>query len=267
LLLKELKDGNGRKPCLADFGPAPFKMILPLNMLKNHIASDHVRNFDTPAADRTSRRITAPAASADIRHQDDGADKTSDTDISSSILFDSQDDEEYLQEDLVPDEHVDLVQRTELVARTAEQGNRQAMQCEHLDAPPDEIDNYFSAIVGDPFHAIQRPKVPIKHDYKKPCHVAAMKAWFAWDKNKLKDVTAALKEKGWTDEDVQSEMCCSVDCFRELVERQIPPPRQLCWQVRAVCVEFRNRVCSKSGKPLFGKCAWEKANNILRENF
>jgi hypothetical protein len=266
LLLKELKDSNGRKPCLADFGPAPFKMILPLDMLKNHIASDHVRNFDTPAADRTSRRIAAPAASADVRHQDDQVDKTSDTNISSSILFDSQDDEECLQEDMmVPDEHVDLVQRTELVARTAEQGNRQAMQCEHLDAPPDEIDDCFSAIVGDPFHGIQRPKVPIKHDCKKPYHVAAMKAWFAWDENKLKDVIATLKEKGWTDEDVKSKMYYSVDFFRELVERQILPPRQLCWRVRAVYVEFGNRVCSKSGKALFGKHAWEKANNILRE--
>jgi hypothetical protein len=267
LLLKELKDRNGRKPCLADFGPAPFKMILPLNMLKNHVASDHVRNFDTPAVDiRTSRRITAPAASTDIRHQDNRLDKTSDTDISSSVLFDSQDDEEYdLQEDLVPDEHINIVQRAELVATTAEQGNRQAMQCEHLDAPPDEIDDCFSAIVGDPFHGIQRPKVPIKHDYKKPYHVAAMKAWFAWDENKLKDVIATLKENGWTDEDVKSKMYYSVDFFRELVERQILPPRQLYWRVRAVYVEFGNRVCSKSGKPLFGKYAWEKANNILRE--
>jgi hypothetical protein len=66
LLLKELKDGNGRKPCLADFGPALFKMILPLNMLKNHIASNHVRNFNAPAADRTSRRITLPLASSNL---------------------------------------------------------------------------------------------------------------------------------------------------------------------------------------------------------
>ena len=268
LLLKALKDSDGRKPCLSDFGPPPFKMILPLNMVKNHVASGHVRNyFDTPVVvDRTSRRITAPAASTDIRHRDNRLDKTSDTEISSSILFDGQEDDEYdLQEDLVPDEHIDLVQRAELVATTAEQGNMQAIQCEHLDEPPDEIDDCFSAIVGDPFHGIQRPKVPIKHDYKKPYHVAAMKAWFAWDEKKLKEVIAILKESGWTDEDVKSKMYYSVDFFRELVERQILPPRQLYWRVRAVYVEFGNRVCSKSGKPLFGKYAWEKANNILKE--
>ena len=92
-----------------------------------------------------------------------------------------------------------------------------------------------------------------------------MKAWFAWDEKKLKEVIAILKESGWTDEDVKSKMYYSVDFFRELVERQILPPRQLYWRVRAVYVEFGNRVCSKSGKPLFGKYAWEKANNILKE--
>jgi hypothetical protein len=204
LLLKALKDSNGRKPCLDDFGPAPFKMILPLNMLKNHVASDHVRNFDMPVVGRTSsRRITAPASSTIIRHRDDRLDKTSDTEKTSdtNILssVDSQDDEEYLQEDLVPEKHVALVQHAELVAATAEQGNRQGMQCEHLDEPPDEIDDCFSAIVGDPFHGIQRPKVPIKHDYKKPYHVAAMKAWFAWDEKKLKDVIASYPEGKWLD--------------------------------------------------------------------
>jgi hypothetical protein len=36
-------------------------------------------------------------------------------------------------------------------------------------------------------------------------------------------------------------------------------------QGRAVYVEFGNRFCSKSGKPLFVKYAWEKANNSLQE--
>jgi hypothetical protein len=105
LLLKALKDSNGRKPSLSDFGPPPFKMILPLNMLKNHVASDNVRNFDTPAADRASRRIAAPAASAEIRHQDNRLDKTSDTDISSSVFFDSHDDDDDDDDD---DEDYDL---------------------------------------------------------------------------------------------------------------------------------------------------------------
>jgi hypothetical protein len=155
--------------------------------------------FDMPVVDRTaSRRITAPATSTDIGHRDDRSDKISDTNILSSILFDSQDDDEYLQEDLVPEKHIDLVQCAELVAAMAVQGNRQVMQCEHLDQPPDEIVDCFSAIVGDRFHGIQRPKVPIKHDYKKPYQVAAMKAWFAWDEKKLQDVIAILKEK-WLD--------------------------------------------------------------------
>jgi hypothetical protein len=41
--------------------------------------------------------------------------------------------------------------------------------------------------------------VPIKHDYKKLNHVAAMKAWFAWDKKKLKDVIASSPEGKWLD--------------------------------------------------------------------
>jgi hypothetical protein len=46
LLLKALKDSDGRKPCLADLSPAPFKMIIPLNMLRNHITSNHVHNLE-----------------------------------------------------------------------------------------------------------------------------------------------------------------------------------------------------------------------------
>jgi hypothetical protein len=79
-------------------------------------------------------------------------DNSSATKIFNPVLFDSQDDDECLQENLVPENHIDLVQRAELVAATAVQGNSQVMQCEHLDEPPDEIVDCFSAIVGDPFH-------------------------------------------------------------------------------------------------------------------
>ena len=46
-----------------------------------------------------------------------------------------------------------------------------------LDAPPEQIHDVFSAVMGDVFHMMDRPKVPMHHDTKKGYFVSLQQAW------------------------------------------------------------------------------------------
>lgn len=46
------------------------------------------------------------------------------------------------------------------------QGVPVILQCEHLDKPPATFLDSFSACLGDVFHAMSRPKVMVKHEFK-----------------------------------------------------------------------------------------------------
>jgi hypothetical protein len=72
-----------------------------------------------------------------------------------------------------------LVSLAAIAAEQAQQQNTPKMSCANLDDPPAIIVDVFSACLGDTFHAMDRPKVPIKHEYKKPYFVALQEAFFA----------------------------------------------------------------------------------------
>ena len=139
------------------------------------------------------------------------------------------------------------------------------LQCEHLDEPPTTFLESFSACLGDAYHAMSRPKVLVKHEFKKPYFVALQQAFFTWRPDLLSEVKAVLGAKGFSKQDIDAKMYYDVDFFRQRVDRRILPPRQLYWRVRSVYVLFGDKVDSKSKMPLFNKRAWSKANNVLKE--
>jgi hypothetical protein len=282
--------GSGnRAATLSDFGPPPFRVALPLTMLKVHVDSDTIRTYGQAAVRISTRRITPPSRIREnpivVETVFDGDDSDSDNDEPGGDefidpgpgLFDrfqNNDDEAEGTDPLSFDagkellqEHIDLVRATEVAADLAEKegGRVDHMRCEGLDEPPDLIEDVFSAVLGDPWHGMDRPKVAVKHEYKKPYFYALMNAFFAWDENKLKKVIDVLLKAGWTINQLETMLYFNPDFFRTRVERMILPPRQLYWRVRAVYVRFGDKIDSKTGLPLFNKAAWKKANNLLKE--
>jgi hypothetical protein len=292
---------NGVKACLGDCGDPPFRLVFPLKMLKKHVESDHVRNYPDRTLGLAPPGVTPPAATAaapsmttnpttepaEMMDEDDGevltntdpiiewdadilAEARDDAGEDNPTIFDSVDEERPRDEEMDPT-NLELIECVELLAAAANSGNTnglgntKAFICDNLDDPPDSIEDNFSAVVGDSFHKIKRPYVPIEHEVNKPFWVALMRAWFCWNEKKLENVIRILKENGWDDEDVKNKMYYKPRFFQELVERRVLPPRQLYWRVRAVYVKFGNRIDAKSKKPLFNKNAWKTANSVLKE--
>jgi hypothetical protein len=201
---------------------------------------------------------------ADILADNMVADQGCDDAVEDSNIFDSVDEERRMEGEM-SQAHLELIESVTLLAAKNGVGNTEAFLCENLDIPPEYIHNIFSAVLGDSFHQMKRPFVPIQHEFKKPYFVALMRAWFQWNEKKLDSCIDVLKENGWTDEDVASKMYYQPRFFQELVERRVLPPRQLYWRVRAVYVKFGSRFDTKSKKPLFNKRAWDTANSVLKE--
>jgi hypothetical protein len=184
-----------------------------------------------------------------------------------SGLLDDMDEELGLDARLeIVTDHVEHICAAELAAHLAEnEGCMKFMRCDSLDEVPDDIEDRWSSVLGDPFHAMTRPKTRVKHEVNKPYFFALMNAFFAWDRKRMKEVKETLITNGWTDSDIETMIYYKPEFFRKRVERIILPPRQLYWRVRAVYVRFGNKLDGKTGYPLFNKAAWAKANNILKE--
>jgi hypothetical protein len=163
-------------------------------------------------------------------------------------------------------EDIDLIEAARVLAEAATSGTFNSLPafiCQHLDKPPEStIKDVFSSVLGDAFHQMKRPYVPIKHEHKKPYFVALMRAWFCWNEKKLKHVKDVLRANDWTEDDIKKKMYYHPRFFQERVERRVLPPSKLYWRVRAVYVKFGHMCDSKAGKPLFNKKAWKRANSV-----
>jgi hypothetical protein len=97
-----------------------------------------------------------------------------------------------------------------------------------IDDAQTTIENYFSSMVGDSFHFMDRPKVPMHHDGKKGYVVALRQAWFQWDLVKLAEVKATLQDKrGMNDGEIEAMLYYDVDYFHVRVPRIVLPPSKL----------------------------------------
>ena len=130
---------------------------------------------------------------------------------------------------------------------------------------PDMIQDVFSAVLGDVFHAMDRTKVPVKHEAKKAFFVALREAFLVWNLDKLEELEDQMKKSGISEDEIKDARCYSPAVFRNCVDRVVPPPSVLYWRVRAVYVLYGNMIDSVTKKPLFNEAAWNKADNVLIE--
>lgn len=81
------------------------------------------------------------------------------------------------------------------------------LQCEGLDPPPkpEDIKNVYSPILGDVFHAMNRPKIPIRSEFKKGFSVALRDAFFIWNEQQMNKLEKRMRASGMTQSDIQNE--------------------------------------------------------------
>ena len=145
--------------------------------------------------------------------------------------------------------------------------SRNFMKCNGLsDAPKlNEMKDVFSSVLGDVFHAMDRTKVPVKHEAKKPFFVALRDAFLMWNKDKIKELEDNMKAAGMKEEELRNARYHSPAIYHGCVDRRVPPARELYIRVRGVYTVYGHLKDSASGKPLFNAAAWKKANNVLTE--
>ena len=141
------------------------------------------------------------------------------------------------------------------------------LPCDELDKAlmPWEIQNKFSAVLGDIFHAMNRTRVPSKHVATKAYYSALRNAFLIWNPEKVKKFDEKLRAAGKTPEEIKAMKYFQPHLYDECVERHAPAPKLLYYRVRAVYTLFGNIVDKKTNKPLFNKTAWKKANQVLKE--
>jgi hypothetical protein len=82
-------------------------------------------------------------------------------------------------------------------------------------------------VLGDAFHGMQRPRVPVKHSVHKMFYVALREAFFVWCEETMAVTEALLRETGITGNEIQARNYYNVDWFTERVLRFIPKPSVL----------------------------------------
>jgi hypothetical protein len=112
-------------------------------------------------------------------------------------------------------------------------------------------------VLGDTFHAMERPRVPVKHLVRKLFYVALREAFFVWCEETMELVEAQLKETGsMAVEEIKARKYYNVDWFTDRAPRFIPKPSVLYRRVCAVFETFGPQLDEKTRKPLFNDAAW-----------
>ena len=184
---------DGRAACLDDFNHDPddtFTVLLPLKML------------------REARGDTEPEAPPPhIERTIDPADN----ETASSYGADTCGARRVDVEDLDGSEFSDLQMRLiESARNSGVTGYCELLTSEgirRLCLPPRVIIDRYSPVMGDSFHFMDRPKVPMHHEFKKSYFFSLQQAWFAWDDKKLDEVLKALREEdGLTQDEALAKM-------------------------------------------------------------
>jgi hypothetical protein len=295
---KVCNDGReSRQACLGDFGDVPFEIIVPCSMLREHEESASVRNYGGLSTGvqfaMTTRATSRTPPSRDhivVIDEDEGVeanrDEEAEEEIWSELVNDAMEDgalnlveksggdASAITKDLETNARqenlatiLESLQQAEVVANRAQfHHDFHLLHCpDLLDDVPIKVLDKFSCVLGDIFHAIDRIKIPIRHEYKKPFKVAMMRAFLEYHPLKLQEVKQKLKDKGWEDDQIEATMFYNPSFFNRRVERIAVPPRQLYYRVRAVLVTFGKRLDSKTSQPLFNLEAWKKARHLLKE--
>ena len=254
---------NGEQVVFADLREnpqEPFRVMLPLKMLAPHIASR--RRFPTSRADEPSDE---GLSDDELNDMAEGVPVGADEHSSPSVPTVDSLASAIEQCDGV-DTSTELSQRDIELVRAAEESKAAELDCDFLDPVPESIPEHFSCVLGDAWHFMDRPKVPMHHDCKKAYFVALRRAWFVFDPIVEKRVINTLKsQEKIDDEEIEARKYFNFDWFRQRIPRFVPPPPDHYRRVRAVFATFGPRIDARTNKPLFDRNAWAKANNVLKE--
>lgn len=115
---------------------------------------------------------------------------------------------------------------------------------------PDNLPNWRT-VLGDPFHFMDRAKLPMHHQYKSLFFLCLRAAMFIMVKEDVDDVKQVLKSKG---ESWEKMMAFNFDYIAKRVRRRIPPPDMLYNRMRVVYDFFKDKVDTKTKqKKLFSE--------------
>jgi hypothetical protein len=262
-----------------------YKLVVPVNMLKEHIESDKIRSTPIEDSNTIACCVTTPDAEVVEEHNPlvDCATPTGQVNNEENNHVGNERSEETVDGNNVDngtiEESFDEQCDGELTSTDIEsiraaiqhmdnaEPNRAILKCAGLsDAPmPEDIVNKFSSVLGDAFHAMDRTKVPVKHEAKKAFFVALREAFLMWNEEKKKELENHMRSEGMTDDEVKMSQYFSPGLCRDCVDRCVPPPNMLYWRLRAVYALYGHMKDSKTNAPLFNDNAWKKANNVLNE--
>ena len=266
--------------------PAGQSIIVPIRMIKEHIASSNIRtttidNTSTsehrskPATDETptekrkrKRPNTSPSEGYEYIHLTVDDD---DNDDDEDVEYVKYSEEEELEDEPPPktltSADIEYLFLALSKADILQQNERSVLESPHLSSPPDpkRMKRRFSSVLGDVFHAMDRTKVPVKHEAKKAFFVALREAFFVWNPQKLKELENKMRDSGMTEDEIKKQKYFNTQLFKDCVDRKVPESTILYWRVRAVYVAYGDVVDSETKKPLFNKRAWSKADNVLKE--
>lgn len=274
---------DGRQASLSDFGTAPFTVLLPLRMLKNHDPREHIPIWedDTPVPlDRNNdngRFQTEPSSSTGDIDEEVKENENENEDDDLEQIFNAttkpQEIDEIANEisESLTDADIDCLRS---IRKTMENVTAQTnevpvndfpMKHKKLEDPPLIIRNWFSSVLADGWHLQDGIKKPRRHDILKLFSVSYQDALYAWDEKELKKLKVVMIEiDGLSEEEIERMMYYNVRFFQKCIERRILPPAILYYRVRAVFIVYGDVVDSTTGRPLFNDKAWKRANNVLK---
>jgi hypothetical protein len=265
------------KPTLGEFGIG--QIVLPVQMLKDHVDSDIIREYPTNVSASNEAGTTPPAAAANpsvrqtVRLDNRSSNGVDAIDLNGDGAGESDElTGEYPTDAQIDEIMMDLTSGDiELLRASTVEGQvvdgRTPLQCQQLPEPPrlNEIEDVFSPLLGDVFHAMQRPYVPVKHEAKKGYYVALQNAFFVWNESQMEDLVSKMMKSGMSIDEIEKMKYYNSRMFINCIEREVPPPSILYWRVRAVFALYGPMKDSKTGKTLFNAKAWAKAKSILQE--
>ena len=276
-----MKRPDGSGVCLADFGPVPFRVPVSLTMLAPQVLVAAPNNAQAPNAAAVSNGVAAPngVAGAPTGAPNAAAAQIAPTSLNNAadpndaaapiaavapdIAADGEDDEAGDDLDFEDLSYEDV----QLIEAARELGDAAPCNLSHkyLDPPPDTIIDRYSSVCGDTFHYEDRPRVPVRHEYKKAYFVAQRDAWLEFDQGKLRDVKHGLETMdNMSGKEIRSMLYYKFSWFRERVPRHVAKPSLLYWRVRRVYEMFGSRIDSASGQIIVQFEIWQSSIDLYQ---
>ena len=267
---KEGSNQHKTPATLADFDG--ICVVVPISMLKQHTPTTEIRATPTdnnlPNVDNNERAGRSIPADANTAPDSNCQQQQKVIEISGGVNNRDCPTMEHINRSMgeLTSDDIELLRLAVITGEEASQG-KVPLQCDGLDPPPkpEQIMNVYSTVLGDVFHAINRPKIGVRSEYKKGYHVALRDAFFIWDNHQLNELEKRMKASGVSQKEIDSVRYYNPRLFHGCIARHVPSPSILYWRVRAVFVLYGPLIDSKTKRPVFDKKAWKKANNVLKE--